>query len=72
MMKDYYKQTIKIIKDHEKIIHTIVYFLMKYETLYKEDIENIINGHIEIVGENPNLQVHVDYLSPFESGLLKV
>jgi cell division protease FtsH len=72
MMKSYYEKTIKIIKEHEKIIHTIVYFLMKYETLYKEDLENIINGHIEIVGENPNLQINVDYLSPFESGLLKV
>lgn len=72
ILQTYYKETLKIIKVHENIIHTLVYFLMKYETLYKEDIENIINGHIEIVGENPNLQINVDFLSPFDKDLLKI
>lgn len=72
MLKDYYLKTIKVIKEYEKIIHTLVFFLMKYETLYKEDIENIINGNIEIIGESPNLQINVDYLSPFDKDLLKI
>jgi cell division protease FtsH len=72
IMKSYYEKTLEIIKAHEKTIHTLVFFLMRYETLYKEDIENIINGHIEIVGENPSIQINVDFLSPFETGLLKI
>jgi cell division protease FtsH len=71
LLENYYKQTLNIIKEYENTIHKIVFYLLKYETLYKEDIENIINDNLEIVGENSNIQIYEDLVNPLHDNLIK-
>lgn len=67
ILDESYTEVLKILKKNMTIIHRLVYFLMKYETLYKDDIENIIAGKFDYVGKNCSLQIEKQDLSPFEN-----
>jgi ATP-dependent Zn protease len=70
ILNDSYREVLEIIIKNKNIIHCIVYFLMKYETLYKIDLENIINGDYHLVGEAGSIQIKLPHLSPFDKSIM--
>lgn len=52
LVNNCYKEVLEILNKNKDMIHRITYYLLAYETLYREDIENIINGNFLLVN-NP-------------------
>ncbi|OED45747.1 hypothetical protein AB836_00200 [Rickettsiales bacterium (ex Bugula neritina AB1)] len=71
ILNESYKRVMKIIKKNIKIINKITYFLLQKETLYKHDIEAIINGSFNI-GYGSCISIKVKDLSPFDTTVLNI
>jgi cell division protease FtsH len=61
-----YEDAINILKENMDLIFRLVYFLMKYETLYEIDITNIVNYDYHFVGGECSIQIPILDLSPFK------
>jgi len=64
ILDESYAFVLEFLENHRKLMNSIVYYLLQQETLYKNDIENIINGDYQKIGFNSSLQIERDTLSP--------
>lgn len=71
ILQESYARVMKIIKENIDIIHKITYFLLQKETLYKHDLEDIINGFYNI-GYGSCISINSKNLSPFDNFTLHI
>lgn len=72
ILNDTYTSVLEILEKRKAAMHQLVYFLMKYETLYLEDIENIMNGNFDFVGLNTSLQLEMNEAIPSADDMISI
>lgn len=70
ILDDSYVFVLQFLEQYRTLVNALVYYLLQQETLYKNDIESIINKDYKTIGFNSSLQIERDFLSPLNNAIV--